>query len=215
VQRDLPVLAVALTLAAVPLGFLAAMSPSRLRFGVGGLLVVAAGLAVLYVLFSGDSPHRTGDALVRFIEPVLVLTAGVGAVAGVAAAGAQLAERAATPAVLVGLAAPFTLGTMSIVTHVVLSGMTEPGSRGEIPETALLPAVAGLCVAATALLGMSGALGRRPETEVGTPVTATSEITQLRTAVGVSAAARRVPEPNGPDGARPGSDARWSGHAQP
>lgn len=174
VQRDLPVLAVVVALAAVPIGFLAAMSPLRLRFGVGGLLVVAAGLAVLFLVLSAESPLGTDDAVVRVIEPVLVLAAGVGVTAGIATAGARLAERATAPAVLAGLATPFALGTLSVMAHVVVSGTA---ADGDLPETPLLLAVAGLCVAAVALMGIAGRLGRRPGAETGTPVAVSSDIT--------------------------------------
>lgn len=165
VQRDLPLVAIVLTLGAVALGFAAAMSRLRLRFGVGGLLVVAAGLTVLFVLFNGDSPEGTTDAASVVIEPVLILAAGVGMGAAVATVGAELADRAATPAVLVGLTTPFAFGTMTVVMHVVVRGMVGNGSRGEMSETPLLVVVAGLCVAVIALLGISGAFGRRPGRE--------------------------------------------------
>jgi hypothetical protein len=176
VQRELPALAVAVALAAVPLGFLAAMSRLRLRFGVGGLLVVAAGLVILYLLSTSDSLNGT-DGTARIIEPVLIVAAGVGTVAGVATIGATLAERAAAPAVLAGLTVPFVLGTTSILLHEALTGVAGGVLRDEMSDTPLLLAAAGLGVAAVALLGIAGTLGRRrQEGEVGAPVPAASEI---------------------------------------
>ena len=172
VPGDLTTLTVVLTFGALLLGFLAARSTLRLRFGVGGLLAFAAGLLVLYF---DDSD---GVTISVAIVPVLILAGGVGVIAAVGTVGAELADRAAAPAVLVGLTAPIALGTTAIYLHLVMSqGFLGAAADRGLPETPLLLGVACLCVAAIALLGMTGALGRGagdepPETGVSAAVPA-------------------------------------------
>ncbi|OLF08354.1 hypothetical protein BLA60_23280 [Actinophytocola xinjiangensis] len=166
-QVQAPTLALTVAVAAVPLGFLAALSRWRLRLGVGGLLVVIAGLVAAYLVSGMDSPNET---VVVALEPVLVLAAGVGTVAGVAAVAERLADQAAAPPVLAGLAAPFTLGVTALMTHLLVQTRPTPGQpQFQLP---LLAAVATVCVATIALLAIAGVLRRVSRRDDG--VTATT-----------------------------------------
>lgn len=161
IQSELPALATAVTVAAVPLGFLAALSRRRLRFGVGGLLVVIAGLVTGYVMSEMDSPYRT--EMLYVVEPVVVLAAGVGVVAGIAAIAERLADGAAAPAVLVGLAAPFALGLTALLVRLVVR--TRPAAGAPDLQLPLLGVIVALCVATIALLAVTGVLRRARSVE--------------------------------------------------
>ncbi|OLF18745.1 hypothetical protein [Actinophytocola xanthii] len=156
-----PALAALVLVVGVAAGVLLALPARRAAVGLAALVLVAAGLTVLFFQVDVVGAFATPtETMVAWLTPVLFPLAIVAAVTVAGAAGTALADRSATPAALAGLATPFALLALAVIT---LRWELQADARAQPPDILLL-GVAGLGIAALALLGLTVA-GRRPTLE--------------------------------------------------
>lgn len=168
VLTEMAGLAVFAALGSAAVGFGAALSRWRLQIGVAGLGILGIGLIVVYVLFNSDSPLDSYDGFTRALTPVLLVIGVIGGIAALASIGSVVAAELETPAVFVGLAVPFQLGSIAIVAY-----CTVHTPAGKAPLVGLLPPIfVGVLVSAVLVAALVGMTRRGAESPTAAPTPA-------------------------------------------
>jgi hypothetical protein len=161
---DLPALTITCAVLALLVGVAVAASAQRHRIGPTGLGAAAAGVLVLFWALGSRDAFDEHRELIIAVTAVLLVVAMVGATATAAAIGELTSPLLATPAVFVGVAAPFSVaaGYGGQLLTVRLTGRA-PVDAALLPAGIALLLAAGL--AAWLLAGRSGRADEGPASD--------------------------------------------------